>query len=508
MARRVAMIVILLLVIPLFLETFFLYRHEYRQRERAVIDDLKWLAVERAFFIDEMLEMDWNLLEQPSMQAAAERIPLPPNARDRFIALSKSRQAMLAGIAISSTDGLVLPIPFTVIGKDLPRAYPIRIALLNAEGAILWESASAAGEALSAEGPIDNTGIDVQLSVDQQTIRSLHLQSYYLHFAALVVFVGLLGCGAVYLFTWRTARPLRHLCKTMERVSDGASHARYTPDWMGFEINALGLQFNEALDGLLRHAGEAERERLHRERLAQEFSIGHEIQASLLPTHIPGFAGLDLASAYLAAKEVNGDFYDLFVLPNGQLLIAICDTAGKGISACLFSLGLRSILRSLASTSLSLSELVRKANDLYLIDAQQTSMFSTAWIGFFDPQTQQLTYCSQGHPPALLARGAQLEELWTEGIALGASKMDQIATRKITLKQGDFLVLYTDGIVEAHNPAHQLYGKQRLHERLMIKQKASAQQIADQILEDVQLFTQGAPQHDDITLIVIKILPR
>ncbi|MDE3048259.1 MAG: SpoIIE family protein phosphatase, partial [Verrucomicrobiota bacterium] len=75
-------------------------------------------------------------------------------------------------------------------------------------------------------------------------------------------------------------------------------------------------------------------------------------------------------------------------------------------------------------------------------------------------------------------------------------------------KQGDFLVLYTDGIVEAHNPAHQLYGKQRLHERLMIKQKASAQQIADQILEDVQLFTQGAPQHDDITLIVIKILPR
>ena len=96
------------------------------------------------------------------------------------------------------------------------------------------------------------------------------MQSYYFRFATLVFFVGIFGGGAVYFFTRRIGKPLKDLCKTMERVSGGAAHARYTPDRMGFEINALGIQFNETLDSLLHHAQEAERERLIRERLAGE----------------------------------------------------------------------------------------------------------------------------------------------------------------------------------------------------------------------------------------------
>ena len=330
------------------------------------------------------------------------------------------------------------------------------------------------------------------------------IEDYYFHFATLVLFVGVIGGGAVYLFTRRIGQPLKNLCKTMDRVSEGAIHARYTPDRMGFEINGLGLQFNRTLDALLFHAQAAEKERLLREKLAEELRIGHQIQAGLLPQHVPGIPGVDIATSYLPSQEVSGDFYDLFRLENGKLLIVVCDAAGKGISACLFSLGLRSILRSLATVVADLPELVRRANDLYLIDAHASSMFATLWLGLYDPAAHHLAYCSQGHPPALLRREGKLQELWTGGIALGAQKIDVIPTKQMVLAKGDLLVLYTDGIIEAHNRNDQLFGKERLHPFVLDQKHGTAQQIVDRLMDEIRLFSQGAPQHDDMTVVVLR----
>jgi sigma-B regulation protein RsbU (phosphoserine phosphatase) len=534
LTRRILSVAILLLVIPLFLQSLFLYRQEYSQRLADVQEDLRVLAQERARFIEEVIQMDWEILEQsrwflhigpgaiphPPQNGAfsggparnvkplyIERIPLPRGTLEHFVVVSKSQNAILAGIAESDTTALVMPIPFSVVGRDLPRMYPIQISLMKNNGKILWQSGqlNKPKEVIEASDPVDQTNLKVHLQVDKSQIQGLHLQSYYLRFASLIFFVGVLGGGAVFFFTRRMARPLRRLSQTMQRVSEGASHARFTPDKMGFEINALGLQFNDTLDNLLLHEEQIQKERIGREKLAKELSIGHAIQESLLPSHVLGFPGVDLATSYLAAREVNGDFYDLFTLPNGQLLINICDTAGKGISACLFSLGLRSIIRSFASVTPDLSELVRRTNDLYLIDAHKSSMFSTLWIGIYDPKTKTLTYCSQGHPPALLLRGSQLEELKTDGIAIGAQKTDVIPTKQISLINQDLLVLYTDGILEAHNLENQLFGKERLYDCLLRKQKESAQQIADHLIEEIQLFSHATIQHDDITLLVMRI---
>lgn len=517
-ARRILIIVVLLLVIPLALQSFFLYRQEYEQKLRDVEEDLQILADERAHFINETLQMDWQLLEEtPPGESCSvprnvkrlyiEKIPLPPGAKGRFVAISSSREALLAGLAVSDTAALVIPVPFAAIGKDLPRAYQVQIALIGANGKVFWENQELKEkDALVTKSPIGDTGLSIQLTVDKGEIHGLYLQSYYLRFATLVFFVGVIGGGAVFLFTRRVSRPLRNLNKVMQRVSAGAAHARYKPDWMGFEINALGVQFNQTLDALLEHAQEAEKERLHRERLAKELSIGHEIQESLLPKNVPGLPDLEIASRYIAATEVNGDFYELFKMPNGDLLIAVCDIAGKGISACLFALGLRSILRSLASVGMDLAELVRKANDLYSIDAYEASMFATLWIGVYHPKNQTLTYCSQGHLPALVVRGAQLEELWTAGIAMGAQKMDVIPVQKFQLAKGDLLVLHTDGIIEAHNPERELFKKTRFYDLLVSQQKKPVQQIADRVIEEVQIFARNAPQHDDMTLLAIRII--
>ncbi len=514
LVRRILISAMLLLVIPLFLESFFLYKQEYEQKREDIEFDLKMLAGERAHFLDEMIQVDWRLLEMiPQSELLnsrnvkrlyIERIPLPKDVPNQFVVISQSRKVILAGVVESDRSALAIAIPFTQIGKGLSRAYPIRIALFNSQNQLLWESETGE-EVLKAEEPVGETGLKLQLTIDESALKKLHLESYYYRFATLLFFVGVIGGGALFFFVRRIARPLRGLSEVMRRVSEGAAHARYTPDWMGFEINELGLQFNEALDGLLHHANEAEKERLHREKLAKELSIGHEIQSNLLPTHVPGFPGVDLATSYHAAKEVNGDFYDIYPLPSGKLLLAVCDTAGKGISACLFALGLRSILRTLASFELELPELVRRANDLYMADAHEVSMFSTLWIAIFEPKKRSLTYCSQGHPPALLIRGAQLEELWTEGIALGAQKIDVVPTKKITLEKGDLLFIYTDGLIEAHNRENRLFGKGRLYDILANHQKGSAQQIVDRIVEEVWLFACGAPQHDDMTLLLMHI---
>lgn len=511
LARRILFIAILLLVVPLFLQTLFLYIKEYQERLDEIREQYQVLAKERGRYIEEMIRVDWTLLDASQSldvkQLYIEKIPLPQDVADHFVLVSKRRNALIVGKTVGNHEALIILFPFNKMIDDLGTPDSVRLAIVDESGKVLLENMEprTRKDLLEIDERIMGTDLTLQLTIPEQLVHGPHLQNYLFRFASLLFFVGVIGGGAVYLFTRRIARPLKNLCRTMERVAEGASHARYTPDRMGFEINQLGLQFNETLDSMLRHAQEAERERLNREKLAEELRIGHEIQSSLLPQHVPGLPTVDIAASYYAAKEVNGDFYDLFRLENGNLLIAMCDTAGKGISACLFSLGLRSMIRSFASTTQDLSEIVRKANDLYCIDAHDSSMFSTLWIGLFNPMNRELVYCSQGHPAAILRRGSEIKELWTDGIALGAQKFDMIPTKTIELNREDLLFLFTDGIIEAHDVDRQLFGKHRLHEFILRKKHESSQQIADQLIEEVQLFSQGAPQHDDITLVVMRI---
>lgn len=512
LSRRILIVAILLLVIPLFFQSFFLYNQEYHQQLDDVQGDMALLAKERVHLIEQVVQLDWSILDGVDSLTNVkrfyiQRIPLPPGVDDQFIMVGKRQEALLVGKKESNFNALVIPIPFTIIGRDLPSSYPIHLSLIDARGKVIWENRKLGQQKdlIEVKEALPGTEATLSLSIEKERFKSLHFETYMFRFATLLFFVGVIGGGAVYLFTRRINRPLRNLVKTMERVSEGGAHVRYKPDWMGFEINQLGLQFNETLDGLLRHAQEAERERLTREKLAEELRIGHEIQANLVPTHVPGLPGVDIGTAFYAAKEVNGDFYDLVRMEDGKILIVVCDTAGKGISACLFSLGLRSMIRSFSQVTSDLSEMVRRVNDLYLTDAHESSMFSTLWIGIYNPENHHLVYCTQGHPPALLLHGTHLHELWTGGIAVGAQKIDVIQTKETTLKKGDLLCIYTDGILEAHDPDGQLFGKKRLQEFVLQRKRQTSQQFVDQLIEEVHLFSQGTPQHDDMTLVVIRI---
>lgn len=335
--------------------------------------------------------------------------------------------------------------------------------------------------------------------------------SYYFLAKVGVLFLLILGLGGglTYLLARRLSRPLRSLCLTMERIRSSDLSARYQMDSMGFEINIVGEIFNKTICSLIDSFERVEKERLEKEAFKRELMIGQEVQSSILPKTLPSFLGLDIASCFIPAKEVGGDFYDFLTCPNEQqerLFFSIADTAGKGFSACLYSLTLRSLLRSYAQMTHQLDLIISKSNQLFCLDAGDTGMFVTAWVGMFDQKKKELYFSNCGHFPAYLMRAdGSLETLTTRGAAFGIEPFDPFEIRNVQLRSGDILLLFTDGIIEALNERVEMFGEKRLIKLLEDRKDLSAQQIVDGVIEELHSFTGGIAQYDDLTLLVFKV---
>lgn len=354
---------------------------------------------------------------------------------------------------------------------------------------------------LSVKIPIARSEYSLLADLPEKNIQELQLQNYFFRIGSFLFIVCIVGGGGLFWITHRVAKPLRTLGRTMQQVADGEEEARFHKDSMGFEINLIGEQLNQMLDSLLKHQKEVEKERLIRERLSQELKIGHDIQLSMFPKHLPNYPTLDITSGYLAAKEVSGDFYDLFPLSDSRLLIAMADGADKGISTCLYSLSFRSMLRMAALVKKDLFSIVQTANELFLKDSVETNFFLTAWIGIYDPKTKSIEYCSQGHPPAYIrTRERQLKQLEAEGMALGIETIDPKIYRH-SLYPDDLLFLYTDGITEAQNVNRQFLGKERLTNLLLQIESKDAAAFKEDLLKALHHFCEGAPLADDITFL-------
>ena len=515
LAWRALFVSICLLVLPLFLHTIFLFHADYKHNEEDVSSVLHLTADAQKSLLNLRVRLDWKILDATQRASEADltslqiqKIPTPSGVDTYFVTVDPTKNALIVGKQIDASLSLALATPLEDVLEGLTQfeqdVFPTSLALTDETGRILAGTKQKTPFITSYS--VEGANFLFYLSIPANAVKELNINDYIFHFLSLFFFIGGIGGLIVWFVTRRIARPLMTLCQAMEKVSEGAFHARYTPDRMGFEINALGNQFNETLDRILYLQQEAERERIIRERLAQELKIGHEIQISLLPTQLPSLKGVDLGEGFLPALEVGGDFYDLFPMRNGAFLIAIADTSGKGISACLYSLGLRSMLRALASTKDDLADIVMQANDLFWHDARGSSMFVTLWVGIYHPENRMLEYCSQGHPPALLVNQGTITELWTPGIALGTQVFDAITTQRTELPVGSLLFLYTDGIIEAHNPNNQLFGTTRLHQFLTQGALKSSTEIVENLLKEVHLFSEQTPQHDDIALVVFKIL--
>ncbi|HRW58116.1 MAG TPA: SpoIIE family protein phosphatase [Chlamydiales bacterium] len=328
-----------------------------------------------------------------------------------------------------------------------------------------------------------------------------HLVNILILICLILVFGSLIASFLVYLFS----KPLKQLFSVMHSVSKGDMNARYHQQRFGFELNFLGKFFNEMIQKVIFHQKEIVKEKLLKEKLRGELKIGRAIQRSLLPLETPDFKSIDLESSYLPAKEVSGDFFDIFQVKENSVIIMIADTAGKGISGCLYSLSIRSMLRSYMFEH-SIIEAIIRANNLFCLDTKDTGLFVTLFSICYDIPTKRMRYISCGHLPMLLYREGEFIDLHTRNMALGVEPLKSIEEKEIQLQEKDLLVLFTDGIIEAENKDEEFFGMQRLKD--VIEKNASkprTKDIIDSINCEVQRFSTKMLQYDDQTLIVIRL---
>ena len=248
-------------------------------------------------------------------------------------------------------------------------------------------------------------------------------------------------------------------------------------------------------------------ERAQRERLERELQFAHELQEAFMPSGLPHLPGWELAATWQAAREVGGDFYDFFELPDGKLGLVIADVADKGMPAALFMSLTRTLVRAAALEAASPAGVLARVNDLLVPDAQE-GMFVTAFYAVLSLQTGQLAYASAGHNPPLLLRPRTGEGEWlrTEGMVLGVLEGIHLGERIVALEPGDVLVFYTDGVTEAFSPGGDIYGEGRLQAAIEAAADTPAQAMLEAICASVRDFVGDNPPSDDLTLMVLRRL--
>jgi len=359
---------------------------------------------------------------------------------------------------------------------------------------------------ISLKQPLPEANFFLYVDVSKAAIEKGILRKIILR-SSLFTFLFLFGGGSVvWILVSRMGRPLQELHHAMISVGKGDLTARYHTMRLGFEINQVGGLFNKTVDQLVTHMQSAADERLKSESYRKELQIARKIQKNLFPKKIPAFPSIEIATRYIPAKEVSGDFYDLFPLQD-RLMIVIADSSGKGVSSSLFSLSVRSLLRSTALEFSQLTEMVDATNKLFCLDTEESADFVTAWIGIYESSTRKFQYTSCGHFPALLRKaGGEILELTTPGMALGGSPATRAQKEEVQLETGDFLLLFTDGVVEAQNRQEKFFGKDRLLNSFRTKSVLSPKEFIDSLTQELGLFTEGVDQFDDITLVAIQIV--
>jgi sigma-B regulation protein RsbU (phosphoserine phosphatase) len=240
-------------------------------------------------------------------------------------------------------------------------------------------------------------------------------------------------------------------------------------------------------------------------RMERELQVARQVQASLIPAELPEIAGWDLAAFWQPAREVGGDFYDFIRIDPGRLGVAIADVSDKGMGAALFMALTRSIVRASAAAPDSPDGSMSKANRLICADASN-GMFVTLFYGELHQETGAFTYVNAGHNPPLLYHSQQtgLAELTRTGMALGVDDSQQMKQRAESLDPGDFILMYTDGVIEATNAEEQEFGMEQLRRIVLENGSAPAPDMARAIKQALEEFTGSAPQSDDITVVVVK----
>lgn len=266
-------------------------------------------------------------------------------------------------------------------------------------------------------------------------------------------------------------------------------------------LNTLAAQAAPALR-VAQLARQQQAEARERERLAQELRVARVIQQTLLPKEIPSLPGWKMAAHWQPARAVSGDFYDFISFPDGRIAIIVGDVTDKGVPAALVMATTRSVLHSAAEQLVSPGEVLRHANNMLTPD-MPNNMFVTCLYALLDPSTGVIRYANAGHNPAFQRTEQGVEELRARGMPLGLMEDMTYEEKEALLSPGDQVILYSDGLIEAHNHQGDMFGFPRL--RRLLVETACHQELIPCLLSELAEFTgEGWEQEDDVTFVSLE----
>ncbi len=249
---------------------------------------------------------------------------------------------------------------------------------------------------------------------------------------------------------------------------------------------------------------------LDKEKYEQELKVAHEAQMKLLPKRIPEVKALEVEAACQTANEVGGDYYDYFEFGSSKLGIIIGDVSGKGPEAAFYMAEVKGIIESLSEIYFSPKKLLVEANKI-LYRKLDRRTFVSALYGMFDFSKRSFSFCRAGHCP-LLYWNNKKEEIYlieSSGLALGLEKGKNfekyLIEEKIAYQKGDVFVFFTDGVTEARNDEQEEFEEQRLCDTVFENHRENATSIKNAILDKIKSFVGNQKQHDDLTMIVIRV---
>ena len=269
-------------------------------------------------------------------------------------------------------------------------------------------------------------------------------------------------------------------------------------------VNALGFML---MITIITYTESQRNLAIEKSRLQSELEVANVIQHSLLPLlndDYPGCREIDVSASMEAAKEVGGDFYDVFYVDPTHLAFVVGDVSGKGVPAALFMATSKITLQNCIRDIPSLSEALETANNA-LCARNDAEMFITIWVGVFDLESGMLKFVSAGHNPPVLLRDGKAEFLKIKnGFVLAGMENMKYKENTVWLKKGDTVCLYTDGVTEAEDSAHNLFGDERLLRCFEGRSESTSGEIIEGVKSSIEEFIDGNSQFDDMTMLCFK----
>ena len=321
-------------------------------------------------------------------------------------------------------------------------------------------------------------------------------------FLGFVLAAILLVLGTLFFLRRRIVSPVLSVAEASARVASGDLETHLVPRGRD-EISNLVQSFNQMVEGLKQ-----------RDQMRQSLKIAMEVQQNLLPKDNPDFEGLDIAGKSIYCDETGGDYYDFIEFGEygaGKIGIVLGDVSGHGISSALLMATARAFLRQRSALPGTISKVISDINRQLTRDVANSGSFMSMFYLIIDKTNKSLQWVRAGHDPAIFYDPTtdKISELKGAGMVLGVDDNCQYGeNEKQNLANGQIIILGTDGIWEARNPKGEMFGKEHIYTIIREKANLNAKSILNTIVKSLTKFKENLNIEDDVTLVVIKILPK